>query len=339
MPTINKKAAAKTNTAEPTKVTAKPAVVNKKPIPKVPTKNDYELKVGKAVLKLTNQQKLYWPEDNITKGELVKYYAEVTPFILPYLKDRPQSLHRFPNGIKDFGFFQKDLDTNVIPEWVRTEKVYSDFNKENLDYLICNDKETLMYMANLGCIEVNPWNSQLATLMKPSWMVIDLDPEDIAFSEVVKVAITTRQVLESFGIEGYCKTSGATGLHIFAPLANKYEYEVVRNFAQLIATRINSLLPEITSIIRQPKLRQKRVYIDYLQNSKGQTLAAPYGVRPRPGATVSTPLDWSEVNAKLDPKAFTIKTIFKRLDKKGDLWKPVIGKGNDLAKALKKLEG
>jgi bifunctional non-homologous end joining protein LigD len=314
------------------------AAADKKAAPKAPPASDYELKVGKATLKLTNQQKLYWPDDQITKGSLVKYYADIAPFILPYLKDRPQSLHRFPNGIIDAGFYQKDIDTAIAPKWLRTEKVYSDSNHEDLDYLICNDKETLIYMANLGCIEMHPWNSRYDYLTQPDWLVIDLDPEDIAFAEVAKTALTVRKVLESLGIEGYCKTSGATGLHIFAPLAAKYEYEVVRNFGQLIAKRVHELLPDTTSILRQPRQRQKKVYLDYLQNSKGQTLAAPYSVRPRPGAPVSTPLDWSEVNSKLDPKTFTIQTIFKRLDKKGDLWKPVLGRGNDLAKALKKAE-
>lgn len=303
-----------------------------------PKPGDFELKVGKVTLKLTNQQKVYWPDEGYTKGDLVNYYAEVADWILPYLKDRPQSLNRFPNGIKGPSFYQKDMDTKVIPAWLRTEPVFSESNDENLDYLICNDKATLMYMANLGCIEINPWNSRLKSLEKPDWMVIDLDPEDIDFKEVVKAALATKKVCDKLEIDCYCKTSGATGLHIYIPLGAKYEYAIVRSFGQLLATQIHELLPDTTSMVRQPKNRQKKVYLDYLQNSKGQTLAAPYSVRPKPGATVSTPLEWSEVNAKLHPSQFTIKNIFKRLDKKGDLWKPVLGKGVDIKSVLKKLE-
>lgn len=297
--------------------------------------NDFEKKVGNVTLKLTNQHKLYWPVEKITKGDLVNYYDQVADIMLPYLKDRPESLHRFPNGIKDGGFFQKDQDLDKLPDWVHTEQVYSESNKENIDYLICDDKAHLLFMANLGCIEINPWNSKIQTPENPDWMVIDLDPEDIAFKEVVKAALETRRFLDQLGIESYCKTSGATGLHIFIPLAAKYEYEIVKNFAQLIAQNVNNKLPDTTSILRMPQKRKKKVYLDFLQNRRGQTLAAPYSVRPKPGATVSTPLEWSEVNARLDPTKFTIRNTLTRLDKKGDLWKPVIGKGANLEKAIK----
>lgn len=298
---------------------------------------DSELKVGKTILKLTNQNKLYWPDEKITKGDLVKYYDEISGLILPYMKDRPQSLHRFPNGIKDAGFYQKDIDKDKVPDWLTTEKVYSESNKEYIDYLICNDKATLLYMANLGCIEMHPWNSRIQSPENPDWVVIDLDPEDIAFKEVVKAAQETRKLLDKLEIDSYCKTSGSTGLHIYIPLAAKYDYEIAKNFAQLIAQQINDVLPDTTSILRMPAKRKKKVYLDFLQNRRGQTLAAPYSVRPKPGATVSTPLDWSEVNAKLDVSKFTIKTIFKRLDKVGDLWKPVLGEAANLDKAVKKI--
>jgi bifunctional non-homologous end joining protein LigD len=301
------------------------------------TNPDYEIKIGKAVLKLTNQNKIYFPEDNITKGDVVDYYFEIAPLILPYLKDRPQSLNRFPNGINAPSFFQKDLNIDVIPEWVHTEKVYSDSNKKSLNYLICNDQETLVYMANLGCIEINPWNSRLKKLDNPDWLVIDLDPEDIPFKEVVKTALETKKVFDEMEIDCYCKTSGGRGMHIFVPLNAKYDYAIVRNFANLVAKQVNERLPDITSLIRQPSKRQKKVYLDYLQNSRGQTLAAPYSIRPRRYGTVSTPLDWKEVNSKLDPTSFTIKNTLKRIDKKGDLWDKVIGKGVDLKKAIKNI--
>lgn len=297
--------------------------------------SDSDLKVGKQILKLTNQQKIYWPEEKITKGDLISYYDKISDFILPYLKDRPQSLHRFPNGIKDAGFYQKDIDKDKVPEWLRTEKVFSESNSKYIDYLICNDKATLLYMANLGCIEMHPWNSRIKTPENPDWLVIDLDPEDIAFKEVVKAAIETRKFLESLEVESYCKTSGSTGLHIYVPLAAKYDYEIAKNFAQVVATHVNEILPATTSILRMPAKRKKRVYLDFLQNRRGQTLAAPYSVRPRPGATVSTPLLWEEVTARLDVSKFTIRSIFKRLDKLGDIWKPVLGKPANLDKAIK----
>lgn len=299
--------------------------------------SNYEVKVGKQTLKLTNQNKVYFPKDGITKRDIVQYYDEVSSIILPYMKDRPQSMHRFPNGINDQGFYQKDVDVDKIPTWLQTEEVFSESNKEHIQYLICNNKETLLYMANLGCIEMNPWNSRIQTPENPDWMVIDLDPEAIAFTEVVKAAIEVHKFFEEHEIESYCKTSGATGLHIYVPLAAKYDYDIVKNFAQLVAQSVNERLPSTTSILRMPAKRQKKVYLDFLQNRRGQTLAAPYSVRPKPGATVSTPLDWSEVNAKLDPTKFTIKNTLQRIDKKGDLWKPVIGKGVNLDKVIKKI--
>jgi bifunctional non-homologous end joining protein LigD len=249
-------------------------------------------------------------------------------------------MRRHPNGINGPDFFQKDIDRSKVPQWLTTKKVFSESNNDYIEYLICNDKATLIYMANLGCIEINPWNSRLQKPDNPDWIVIDLDPEAIGFNEVVKTAIGVRKVLEELEIESYPKTSGSRGMHIYIPLGAKYTYDIARTFGQLIAQRVHNRIPDITSIERNPKKRQKKVYLDYLQNSKGQTLAAPYSARPKPGAKVSTPLLWSEVNAKLDPSAFTIKTILKRLDKKGDIWKPVIGKGSaSIEKTLKKLSG
>jgi len=297
-----------------------------------------DLKVGKVTLHLTNQQKIYFPGDGITKGDVVKYYDDVAEIILPYLWDRPQSMNRFPNGINAPGFYQKDVDVDKSPAWIKTQSIFSESTKENVDYLLCNNKETLLYMANLGCIEINPWNSRIKKIENPDWLVIDLDPEKIDFIYVVEVANQVKKFLDSLEAECHCKTSGATGLHIYLPLGAKYDYNIVRKFAQVIAQNIHMLLPEITSIERSPKRRQGKVYIDYLQNSRGQTLAAPYSLRPKPGATVSTPLEWKEVNKKLHPSDFTINNILKRIDKKGDLWSPVVGKGINLQKIVKQLQ-
>ena len=312
----------------------KPSTLKQSP----PDSKTITRKIGKVKLRITNQNKIYWPEEGITKGELIDYYDRIAPLILPYLKERPQSMHRFPNGISGKSFYQKDAATGKMADWVKTEKVFSKSNSKNIHYLVCNDRATLIYMANLGCIEINPWSSRISNPDKPDWMIIDLDPGEIGFQEVVKTALTVKELFDELKIECYCKTSGATGLHIYTPLKGKYEYDVVREFAGMIARTAHALLPETTSVIRNPAKRKKKIYIDYLQNSRGQTVAAPYSVRPMPGATVSTPLEWKEVNEELDPSDFTIQTIFKRLEKKGDLWKAVNGKNADLHSALKKLE-
>ena len=298
--------------------------------------NEFDLKVGKISLHLTNQNKVYFPDDGILKGDVVQYYNEVAEFILPHLKDRPQSMNRFPNGIDGQSFYQKDVDTAKVPSWLRTEKIYSSSNDKYIDYLVCNDKATLLYMANLGCIEINPWNSRLQHPDKPDWIVLDLDPgKDDDFKEVVRTALEVRKVVEGFDTECYCKTSGATGLHVYVPMGARYQYESVRLFAELIAHKVNQKLPETTTTIRTVEKRQKKIYIDFLQNSQGQTLASAYSVRPRPGATVSTPLEWNEVNEKLSPQQFTINNVLKRFEQKGDIWKPVLGRGADLKRILK----
>jgi len=296
------------------------------------------MRFGKIEVPISNKDKIFWPDEGYTKGDLLDYYAETADVILPYLKDRPQSMHRFPNGIKQKGFYQKNVQLETLPKWAKTAKIYSESNDEYIHSLLCNNAATLIYMINLGCIEINPWNSTYKKEHKPDWMVIDLDPEGIAFSEVVKTALTVRAVLEDLDIESYCKTSGATGLHIFVPTSGKFIYEEVRSLAELVANAVNKRIPEVTSLKRLPSQRRKKVYLDFLQNSRGQTLAAPYSVRPRAGATVSTPLKWEEVNKRLDPKSFTMKNFRRRLDKAGDLWKPVLGKGINVTSILKQLE-
>ncbi len=315
----------KNNEVEPT---AKP----------IKRENDSDFKVGKVTLHLTNQNKIYFPDDGVTKGDIVMYYNEVADLMLPYLKDRPQSMNRFPNGINGPSFYQKDVDVDKIPTWLKTQKVFSESNDADIDYLICNDRETLLYMANLGCIEINPWNSTLKQIENPDWIVIDIDPEKEEFSEVVRTALVVKEVLDALDVACYCKTSGATGLHVYIPLGARYDYDQALIFAELIAHQVHSKLPDTTSLERSIKKRNHKIYIDFLQNRTGQTLAAPYSVRPKPGATVSTPLEWEEVNEALSPSQFTIKNVLKRFEKKGDLWKPVLGKGISIEKALKKIE-
>lgn len=302
------------------------------------TENDYDLKVGKTTLHLTNQNKIYFPKDGITKGDVVQYYNEVSALILPYLKDRPESMNRFPNGIDGPSFYQKDVDVDKVPKWLKTKKIYSESNDAEIDYLICNDKETLLYMANLGCIEMNPWNSTVKHIQNPDWLVIDLDPAGSDFTPVITTALVVKEVLDELETECLCKTSGASGLHIYIPLGAQYDYDSIKILGELIAQEVHSRIPDITSIERSIKKRNNKLYIDFLQNRRGQTLAAPYSVRPKPGATVSTPLEWNEVNEKLHPSQFTVNNVLPRFEKKGDLWKPVLSKGASIKKIILKLE-
>ncbi len=286
---------------------------------------------------LTHLDKIYWPKDGYSKGDLIAYYREVAPVILRYLKGRPESLNRYPDGIEGEHFFQKDAKTLRLPDRVRTADVRSESKGGNIRFLICDDAATLLYLANLGCIDLNPWDSRTDSIERPDYLVMDLDPEQAPFHKVVDAALAVRDVLDEAGIKGYCKTSGARGLHVYVPLGARYDYDETRQFAEIIARLAHERLPDATSLERSPEKRKGRVYFDFLQNRRGATTAAAYCVRPRPGATVSTPLDWKEVRRGLDPADFTIRTVPKRIRRLGDLFKPVLGKGIDMAKALTRL--
>jgi bifunctional non-homologous end joining protein LigD len=285
----------------------------------------------------TNEDKIFWPKEGYTKGDIIAYYEKMADTILPYLKDRPESLHRHPNGIDGKSFFQKDIKMKV-PQYIETHEIWSKSNEADIQYLLCQNKETLLYLANLGCIELNPWNSRIEALDKPDYMIIDLDPGDNTFDELVEVAQVVHEVLEESCEESFVKTSGKTGLHVLVPLGAQYDYETIRNFSHLLVQIVHNRIPKLTSIERSPAKRKNKIYLDYLQNRRGQTIAAPYSLRPAPGATVSTPLEWKEVKKGLDPRKFTIKTIWKRLEKKGDLWKSLPRHKVDLAEAIKCLE-
>jgi bifunctional non-homologous end joining protein LigD len=302
------------------------------------SENETTITINKRKVKCTNIAKLYWPEEKITKGDLITYYQSISKWILPYLKNRPQSLNRHPNGIKGTSFYQKDMNVEQLPFWIKTVKMYSKSNNKYLDYLLCNDAETLVFMANLGCIEINPWHSIYTKPDHPDYMILDLDPGKIAFTEVVDTALVIKEICDELKINCFCKTSGATGLHIYIPLGGKYHYDDVKTFAELMATLTHKRLPDITSIERTVSKRGNKIYVDFLQNRKGQTIAAPYSVRPRPLATVSTPLMWKEVNHKLSPEQFTIHNIEKRLSKVGDLWEGVLSKPISIDKLLPKIE-
>lgn len=301
-------------------------------------KEKSDIKVGKYSVTISNRKKVYWPDEGFTKGDVIDYYDKVADIILPHLKGRPLSLKRNPNGITDKGFYHKDAGENV-PSFVDVFKVKAESNNKIIDYIVCNNKATLLYVANLGCIEINPWNSTIKKSANPTWMVIDIDPSDKnTFSEVVDTALATKMILDKAGVKSYCKTSGSSGLHVYTPLRNKYDYDIVRNFANIIASLVQEQLPDTTTLERSLSKRGPKIYIDWLQNRTGQTLASVYSLRPVPGASVSTPLEWKEVNHKLSPKQFTIKNIFARIKKKGDLFLPVLNELNSIETALKKLK-
>lgn len=332
---------AKPRTTEPTKGTRKNAPADAPAADDGAKPNTRDVKVGRNVVHLTNLNKVFWPEEGITKGDLIAYYEGMHTLILPYLKDRPQSLYRMPNGITKPGFYHKDAGGEA-PDWVPSVQVPSDSRGgSTIDYILCNDLGTLLYLVNLGCIELNPWTSRKQHLLRPDHLVMDLDPsEKNSFDDVVEAALAVKVVLDRIGVDCFCKTSGSTGLHVYVPTGGRYSYEALAPFAKNIMLVVNSMLPKTTTLERSLGKRDKRkLYLDHLQNRKGQTLASVYSVRPKPGATVSTPLEWKEVRPGLDRTAFNIHTIQDRVKKKGDLFAPVLThKGFVLAKAMEALD-
>jgi bifunctional non-homologous end joining protein LigD len=304
-----------------------------------PTEKEKEITLNRHTVKLTNQDKIYFPKDGITKGDVIEYYQSVAEYILPYLKNRPLSLNRFPNSIEEQGFYQKDAGDNM-PDWIKTTEVYSESNDKYIDYVYCNDKATLAYLNNLGCIDLNPWNSALPDLEHPDYLVLDLDPsKKNTFDDVIETALQVNEVLNSVKIKGYCKTSGSTGIHVYIPMGGKYDFDQVKDFAHILMKQVHTQLPEITTLERSLQKRDdNKIYLDYLQNRTGQTLASAYSLRPKEGASVSMPLEWDEVKPGMKPTDFTIDNALDRIKEKGDLFKPVLGKGIDMMKALELLE-
>ncbi len=298
--------------------------------------NTRDVKVGRNVVHLTNLNKVFWPDEGLTKGDVAAYYERIHKLILPYLKDRPQSLFRTPDGIRKPGFYHKDAGGEA-PDWVPSVNVPSDSRGgAPIDYILCNDLGTLLYLVNLGCIELNPWTSRKQHLLKPDHLVMDLDPsEKNSFDDVIEAALAVKVVLDRVGVDSFCKTSGSTGLHVYVPTGARYTYEELALFAKNVMLVVQSMLPKTTTLERSLSKRDKRkLYLDHLQNRKGQTLASVYSIRPKPGATVSTPLEWKEVKPGLDRTAFNIHTIENRVKKKGDLFASLLKhKGFDLRKA------
>jgi len=287
-------------------------------------------------LKFTNLSKIFWPNEKVTKRDMINYYYQVAPYMLPYMKDRPQTLNRFPHGINGESFYQKNV-TGKVPGWIATFPYHSDADNEDKNFLVCTDEASLLYIASLACIEMNPWSSRVQSPDNPDWCIIDLDPDKNTFDQVVEAANVTKKILDTVDVPCYCKTSGSTGLHIYIPFGAKYSYEDSKEFGRVIAKLVHAEIPNFTSIERITKNRKGKMYIDFLQNRPQATLACVYSLRPKPGATVSMPLRWEEVKKGLKIKDFTIFNAVARLKEQGDIFKGVLGKGINLEKTLKKI--
>lgn len=287
-------------------------------------------------LQFTNLSKLYWPKERITKRDMLNYYYSMVPYMLPYMKDRPQSLNRHPNGINGSSFYQKNV-AGKVDKWITTHHYLNTTHPGEKTFFVCTDEASLLYIAKLGCIEMNPWHSRTKSPDNPDWCVIDLDPDTNSFEEVIEAANVVKKILDAAGIPSFPKTSGSTGIHIYVPLGAKYDYDQSRQLAELIVTFAHEELPGFTSIVRNPLKRKGKIYLDFLQNRAIQTIAAPYSLRPKPGATVSAPLHWDEVKKGLKISDFNFFNMQGRVKDVGDIFGGVLGKGIDLEKVLKKI--
>lgn len=288
------------------------------------------------VVPFSNLSKIFWPDEKYTKGELLGYYRDIAPWLLPYLKDRPIVMTRYPDGINGKSFFQKDAP-NFAPGWVRTERIWSDVGRE-IDYFVCDDVESLLYIVNLGSIPLHVWSSRVGSLEKPDWCILDLDPKGAPFTHVVKVARTIHELCEEIELPAFIKTSGATGLHVLIPLGARLTHAESKAFGEILARTVERRVPEISTTARMLGARGGKVYIDFLQNGHGKTIAGIYSARPVPGATCSAPLHWKDISARLDPARYTIKTLPARMKRLGeDPVLPVLSLQPDLERALARL--
>lgn len=325
----------------------KPAeeVIEHKAVEPIESNADFPLKGKEAAielngntLKLTNLDKVYFPTDGFTKRDLLNFYHDVSPWLLPHLENRPLSLKRYPNGIHDKYFFHKNMVDNV-PEWLQRVPVQEEENGKTIHYALANNEASLLYLVNLGCIDHNPFISRIDSLDHPDWALIDLDPVECPYDMIVEAALVVHRILKKIGLDGYAKTTGGDGMHIYIPLEPRYSFDQVRSFAELLSQLAES---EASSLFTTPRSVQKRkkgrVYFDWQQIGSGKTIAAPYVVRAHDGAPVATPLEWKEVKKGLDPHQFTIRNSVKRFDRLGDIFRPVLEGGQRIEPALAKIQ-
>ena len=298
---------------------------------------------GSRELKLSNLDKVFFPVEGITKGDLLEYYRAVAPVLVPHLRDRPFTMVRWPDGIEGKKFFQKDAPSHM-PEWIPTFSTHvstreSPRQKKLVNFPIVNDELALLWMVNMGCIDMNTWYSRVDRPDRPDWVLFDLDPSpDVGFKETVQVALLVKQALDAFGLVGFPKTSSAEGMHILVPIERRYTYADTRQFAEIVAGAIARTNRGLATT-EWTKSKRRGVLIDANQNGEGKTIASAYSVRPRPGAPVSTPLRWDEVNEQLDPLSLTMPVVLERVRRHGDLFDGVLKTKQRLTDALKALGG
>jgi len=325
-----KKLTAGQNASKPVKLKERKTFLNPSDETQIKTVNGHQLT-------FTNLNKIYWPKEQITKRDMLNYYYQVAPYMLPYMKDRPQSLNRHPDGINGESFYQKNV-AGKVEDWIITHNYENTTHDGNKTFLVCTDEASLLYIAKLGCIEMNPWHSRIFAPDNPDWCVIDLDPDKNTFEQVIETANVVKKILEAIEVPSFPKTSGSTGMHIYIPLGALYSYEQSKQLAELIVTLAHHEVEKFTSLERSPAKRKGKIYLDYLQNRAIQTIAAPYSLRPKPGATASAPLHWEEVKKGLSMQDFNISNMLNRIKNEGDLFKGVLGKGIDLDQVLKKID-
>ncbi len=293
------------------------------PAPRESPGGSAALPVREAPLELTRLDKVFWPVEGYTKGDLLAYYEAVWPWLEPYLRDRPVVLTRYPDGIEGKSFYQKNAP-EFTPSWARRERI------DDTDYFVCNDLRTLLYVVNSGAIPLHVWSARLDALDRPDWLLLDLDPKQAPFAHVVALARHVHALLEDLGVPHFAKTSGQDGLHVLLPLGRQLDHEDARRLAEVLARVLCAECPEIATVARPLAARGDRVYVDFLQNGRGKLIASPFSVRPRAGAPISMPLTWRQVTARLDPVRWNIRTGLRRLAREGDPLREVLGEGVDV---------
>jgi len=302
-----------------------------------------EIRRGKRVVRLSNLDKMYWPDERITKGDLLRYYRDVAPALLPHIRDRPFTMKRYPDGWQGRPFFRKDV-TNYAPAWFKRATVSvasreQPQQRRTIEVPVVNDQLALLWMVNTGCIEAHTWYSRIDKLERPDWVIFDLDPsDDVGFAETAQVALLVKQAVDALGLASFPKTSGALGLHVLVPIERRHTYDDTRRFATEVARAIAGTHTDLATT-EWSKAKRRGVLIDASQNAKGKSIASVYSVRPMPGATVSTPLHWDEVNETLDPSIYTMEAVLDRLNRHGDLHAGLLKTKQRLGPALRALEG
>lgn len=281
-------------------------------------KGDLLLQVGREQVSITSLDRIYWPDEKLTKFDLLTFYLKIADYIMPYLQDRPAILQRWPRGINAPMFFQQDLDT--APQFIKTARLTNQEGRQ-LDYGVYSTTASLLHFVNIGTIEQHPWHSTVKRLDKPDWIAIDLDPKKAPWQNVLQVALVVKEVADAVGLEAFPKTSGSSGIHIYIPLKPTNEYDKVAEFARLFASEVARRAPRIATIERTiAKRKSTQVYVDWMQNARGKSLAAPFTARAKPGATVSMPLEWKQISKGVEIKDFTIVNVPDLVKKKGDPW-------------------